>query len=310
MSNINKPLVTIAIPTYNRADGYLRDALNSAMNQTYENIEIVVSDNCSPDNTEDYIKGIDDPRIRYFRQKEGILPNDNFNFCLKQARGDYFSLLCDDDLLDDDFVATCIQAADYSSDIGIIRTGMRRIDSDGKVLTLVPNLAGGLSTEDFFMCWFRGKTPMHLCMSLFNTGYLRQEGGFNSRHNLFQDVLAEVRLAYRFGRVDIEDVKASYRMHSEQISSALKIKAWCEDSFQLLDTICDFLPDNRIFRNNVKNFMFRHNYNLACKNSSSYDRFASCRIVYKEFGYLYSLRWLFFSNIFVRKMLAIRQKMK
>ena len=82
MSNINKPLVTIAIPTYNRADGYLRDALKSAMNQTYENIEIVVSDNCSPDNTEDYIKGIDDPRIRYFRQKEGILPNDNFNFCL------------------------------------------------------------------------------------------------------------------------------------------------------------------------------------------------------------------------------------
>ncbi len=62
------PLVTIAIPTYNRADGYLKQALQSAVNQTYKNIEIVVSDNCSPDNTEAVVRSYTDPRIRYFQQ--------------------------------------------------------------------------------------------------------------------------------------------------------------------------------------------------------------------------------------------------
>jgi len=64
MVNNVHPLVTIAIPTYNRADGYLREALASALNQTYQNIEIIVSDNCSTDNSEAFIRGISDQRIR------------------------------------------------------------------------------------------------------------------------------------------------------------------------------------------------------------------------------------------------------
>ena len=46
------PLITIAIPTYNRADNYLKQAIQCAINQTYSNVEIVISDNCSMDNTE------------------------------------------------------------------------------------------------------------------------------------------------------------------------------------------------------------------------------------------------------------------
>jgi glycosyltransferase involved in cell wall biosynthesis len=45
------PLVTIAIPTYNRANGYLRHALRSALDQTYRELEIFISDNCSADET-------------------------------------------------------------------------------------------------------------------------------------------------------------------------------------------------------------------------------------------------------------------
>lgn len=71
-----QPLITIAIPTYNRADSYLRHALDSALNQTYKNIEIVVSDNCSVDNTEEVVQGLHDPRIRYFKLHfSGDLPD-------------------------------------------------------------------------------------------------------------------------------------------------------------------------------------------------------------------------------------------
>ena len=97
MHNRYEPKVTIAIPTYNRADDYLKQTLKSALNQTYENIEIIVSDNCSTDNTEAVVNSFNDSRIRYFRQQENIGANNNFNFCLKQAKGEYFLLLLDDD---------------------------------------------------------------------------------------------------------------------------------------------------------------------------------------------------------------------
>ncbi len=308
-----KPLVTIAIPTYNRANGYLKQSLESALNQIYPNLEIIVSDNCSPDNTKAMVKNYADARIRYFRQAQGIKPNDNFNFCLKQARGDYFLLLHDDDMIDDDFVETCMQAANYDTEVGIIRTGMRRIDEHGKVLKECTNLASGLSTEEFFMSWFNGKTPMHLCMSLFNTNRLKQIGGFNSKHQLFQDVLAEIQLAANFGRVDVENVKVSYRMHPAQNSNSAKIRAWCEDSFFLFDAMCDLNTEKKaLFKRKGKDFFFRHNYNIARKIKSPVDRFSSYLVVFSSFGYLYSIQQRFTSFFLhnLNKILRIKEKVK
>ncbi|MBQ7628766.1 MAG: glycosyltransferase family 2 protein, partial [Selenomonadaceae bacterium] len=75
------PLVTVIIPTFNRPK-YFKLALESALNQTYRNIEVVVSDNSTEDDTEnlmqDYIKN--DSRIKYFRHKN-FTANDNWNFC-------------------------------------------------------------------------------------------------------------------------------------------------------------------------------------------------------------------------------------
>src|SRR5689334_7129661 len=111
MDGTNLPSVTIAIPTYNRAATYLRSCLESALRQTYANIDIVVSDNGSTDHTEALVKRYSDPRIRYFKQQTNLIPNENFNFCLRQARGDYFLLLLDDEQIDDDFIETCLRAA-------------------------------------------------------------------------------------------------------------------------------------------------------------------------------------------------------
>lgn len=80
MADHNHPLVSIAMLTYNRADGYLKQAIQSAVTQTYSNIEIIVSDNCSTDNTEKLVKSFNDSRIRYFKQSRniGMVPNSNF----------------------------------------------------------------------------------------------------------------------------------------------------------------------------------------------------------------------------------------
>src|SRR6266436_6050451 len=84
----SQPLVTIAIPTFNRAP-WLNDCVHSALSQTYQNFEILVSDNASTDGTEEVLRQFTDRRIRVVRQKTniGLLPN--LNTCLAQARGDY-----------------------------------------------------------------------------------------------------------------------------------------------------------------------------------------------------------------------------
>jgi glycosyltransferase involved in cell wall biosynthesis len=70
MTDPSRPLVTIGICTYNRADSYLGSALQSAVDQTYPNLEIVVSDNCSVDHTEELVQSFDDPRIRYIKHEK------------------------------------------------------------------------------------------------------------------------------------------------------------------------------------------------------------------------------------------------
>jgi len=249
MVQISLPLVTIAIPTYNRAE-YLAQALESAIKQTYQNIEIIVSDNCSTDNTEIVVKKFNDPRVRYFKQKENMGPDPNWNFCLQQAKGIFFVLLQDDDAIDNQFVDVCMKAANYSTDIGIIRTGTREIDSDGTVLGERKNLARGLSTEEFILAFLSCKLTMYLCGSLFNTKNLKEIcdsyailAGTQYRH--WEDVYAEIQLAARFRRIDVEEVMASFRKHPSQLTFKVNIREWIEDSNLFLNSICDLVPKNK-----------------------------------------------------------------
>ena len=309
MTNNTFPLVTIAIPTYNRADSYLLQALESAVNQTYQDIEIIIADNCSTDNTEAVVKGLSDPRIRYFRHVENIGANNNFNFCLEQARGDYFLLLQDDDLINRDFIEVCMQAVDYRTDVGIIRTGTRSIDSQGRVLKEKSNKVAGLSTSDFFVGWFTGKTSLYLCSTLFNTRRLQEIGGFKSRHNLFQDVVAEVQLAARFGRVDVKEVKASFRKHDSEMTLSSKVSRWCEDSHFLLDIMCDLVTENQAqVRREGTRYFAKVNYNFAAAIKSPTQRWATYLLVYKQFGYRYSPLYFYADEKIVHRMRRLASK--
>jgi glycosyltransferase involved in cell wall biosynthesis len=289
-SNQSRPLVSIGIPTYNRADGYLRECIESAVNQTYSNIEIIISDNCSTDGTSNLVNGIADPRIRYFRHEKNIGANNNFNYCLEQAKGDYFLLLHDDDLIDPDFINVCMQAADFKVGPGIIRTGTRVIDSHAQPIKEKANNVAGLSTEDFFLAWFSNKTTLYLCSTLFHTKFLKAVGGFSSRHNLFQDVVAEVQLAAAHGRVDIKDVKASFRKHEGERTFEAKVKAWCEDSLDLLDLMCDKASEKKsLIREKGTQFFADVNFNRAMAVSTLNGRFKALMTVLNHFGYRYSV---------------------
>lgn len=289
MTDTTFPLVTIAIPTFNRANGYLRNAMECALNQTYRHIEIIVSDNCSSDNTGEIVSSYRDPRIRYFRHDVNIGANNNFNFCLEKAQGAYFLLLHDDDAIDPDLIEVCMQKAGYRTDIGLILTGTRVIDGEGSIKNESQNLVGQAPLEDLFFSWFAGKTPLYLCSSLFNTMRLREIGGFRSRTNLYQDVAAEFQLAARYGRLDVPDVKASFRRHTNNMGSAARVFDWCEDSLYLLEMMCDLVPSgkDRIRKDGLVYFC-RKNYRLASAIRSPLRRLITYARIYGKFDFRYS----------------------
>ena len=312
MSRQGLPLVTIGIPTYNRANGYLREALESALAQSYPNLEIVVSDNGSTDNTESVVRSYADPRIRYFRQQPPVTPNDNFNFCLQQANGTYFLMLHDDDKIDPDFVETCMSAAGYDKHVGVIRTGTRIINAAGTVIKEGRNRVAGLSLADFILGWFAGKTPLYVCSTLYNTGGLRAKGGFHSRHNLFQDVAATAKVAAAMGRVDIEKPMASARQHGGKWTHVARVREWCEDSLELLDILCELAPDKRDeVRDRGLRFFANVNFNRASDVRPLNKRLKAYWIVYRMFEgrYLPRAGTVFHSTALYRILRHIKRKM-
>jgi glycosyltransferase involved in cell wall biosynthesis len=283
-----RPLVSIGMPTYNRADGYLPLALDSALNQGYPNLEIIVSDNASTDGTQELIRSKADSRIRYFRHEEGIGGTNNFNYCLSEARGAYFLLLHDDDLIDPDFVSVCMQSLEGKPDVGVVRTGIRIIDGDGQVLGENENLAAGLSFEDFLRAWFDGRTSHYLPNTLFNTDGLKRLGGFRSKRDLFLDGVALVRLASELGRVDIREVKASFRRHGENYGAhPSRARAWAEDCLYLRDVVMELVAEGeqrRVFRDATR-FLCSKAYRQASVVPGFLDRAHMYGQIYAMFGY-------------------------
>lgn len=118
------PLVSIGIPTYNRAHCLPR-SVKSVLRQGHTQIEVIVSDNASTDGTEALCRqyAASDQRVRYIRQERNLGPTPNFNTALAAARGEYFMWLADDDWLDPDYVARCLDA--LRGDPGVVTAGGR-----------------------------------------------------------------------------------------------------------------------------------------------------------------------------------------
>jgi glycosyltransferase involved in cell wall biosynthesis len=240
-----RPLVTIGISTYNRVDATFPEALASAPAQTHPDLEVLVCDNASEDGTEAYMTAQRDPRLRYHRHPTNIGANANFNSCLDLARGRYFLLLHDDDVLEPDCVARAM-AAKGGEDTGVLLTGVRVIDGSGRTRSTSREPPPGLDAAGLFLAWFARTTSFYLCSTIFHTGRLRDAGGFDSPHGLFQDVLAIARLAIRHGYVSVPGVGGSFRRHEGNRGTASRALHWAEDSRLLLDTLCTGLPEQAV----------------------------------------------------------------
>ena len=107
---LRTPLVSILIPTYNRP-AYFRETLESALAQTYPNIEVIVCDNSTDDRTEELMRAYrDDVRVRYVRNKEAQSKAENFMPFERLAQGEFLQWCMDDDILLPDKITLMVDA--------------------------------------------------------------------------------------------------------------------------------------------------------------------------------------------------------
>ena len=130
----SKPLVSIGIPLYNCEDRVV-NLLNFFLEQSYKNIEIIISDNCSTDKTFDIIKQKygNNNKIKIYNQTTNIGATNNFNFVLEKSIGKYFMWAAYDDEWNFDYIKNGIEQLEKNEDC-VTLTGITKIYDKQKIL--------------------------------------------------------------------------------------------------------------------------------------------------------------------------------
>ena len=82
---MKQPLVSVCIPTYNNAD-YIEETMRSVLNQTYQNIELIIVDDQSEDGTVQVVKNVKDPRVKLFINEKNLGMSGNWNHCMELCK--------------------------------------------------------------------------------------------------------------------------------------------------------------------------------------------------------------------------------
>ena len=129
---MSDPLVSISLPVFN-GERYVERALASLQEQTYRNLEIVVTDNASTDSTPEILarRAADDARIRIHRNAENLGAAPNFNLGFELARGELFKWCAHDDICAPTFVERCVEALQARPDAVLAFPEEIDIDPEG-----------------------------------------------------------------------------------------------------------------------------------------------------------------------------------
>lgn len=139
MTNNSLPSVGIGLPVYNNAK-YLSKTLDSILNQTYPNITVYLSDDCSDDGTDDICESYaeKDDRIKYFRNEENLGANGNLEKVLSLATTDYFMFARGHEILSPDHIRDCVRILEEDKNVVLSFVTTQWIDETNKIISNKP----------------------------------------------------------------------------------------------------------------------------------------------------------------------------
>ncbi len=240
MINSNsKDLVSICIPVFN-GENTIRDTLLSAINQTYENIEIVVVDNCSEDNTVNIVQANMSGHIRLYQNSENLGMVGNWNKCLEYAKGEYITILCADDLLNRDCIEKKVNIMRENKDVVMVFSASEIINENGTSLMKrrIFNNNKIMEGKKISLRSYREKNlfgePSNV---LFRKSALNETGGFDASMYYSADWDMWLKIA-NTGKVGyISEVLMKYRVSKNNQTSKTKLQTYIKDDSRMMSNI-------------------------------------------------------------------------
>lgn len=227
--DVSMPLVSILIPSYNRPK-FLEIALESAIKQTYKNIEIIICDDSTNDEVfsmiENYTKKYDN--IRYYKNKKNIGQFENDLKLIELSRGDYINFLMDDDVFESNKIEMMMECylSDNNNEIKLVTSHRQLIDEIGNRLPDIlattklleeDNILNGIDFGNFVLinglnCIGEPTTPLFRKKDL-----IEPFGVFNDRkYGCNVDLATWLNLLSEGKIVYLSKTLSYFRIHSEQ----------------------------------------------------------------------------------------------
>ncbi|MGN0375580.1 MAG: glycosyltransferase family 2 protein [Butyrivibrio sp.] len=126
-------LVSVCIPAYN-GEKYISKTIQSILNQSYSNIEVVVVDDHSSDNTVEVVRAIKDTRVRLICNEENLGMTGNWNKCIRESKGEYVKLIPGDDFIYEECIEKSIKILEENPRVKLVVAGCDLVDNDNKVI--------------------------------------------------------------------------------------------------------------------------------------------------------------------------------
>ena len=260
---------SIILPTYNRADTYLKDAIDSVINQTHKDWELLIIDNHSTDKTDELIQNYNDKRIRLFKINNGGNIAKSRNLGIKNATGDYIALLDSDDYWDVKKLQKCSSILSKKPKCGVCHSEIwkyphRTVQKNyGKIPFTFNNLIniGNL---------------LSLSSTIIHTKILNDLDGFDESNKIItaEDYDLWIRLAkMNYNIIFHKDPLGTYRIHENSESSNVE---------KNINSICNVIRKhfkNNNLNNKEKNYSLSNVWQTAGKiyqkKSLRYESFKS-----------------------------------
>jgi len=220
MNSLVRPKVSVCIPNYNYGH-FVGEAIQSVLNQTFTDFELIIVDDCSNDNSISVIRSFRDSRIRFYRNDKNIGRLRNINKCISLARGSYVTILPSDGMYSSDSLAKRVQVLDLNPQVGLVFCSAKIIDEKGVILREYRPFENNqiMHGEKFFKILILGNRILTLTALVRRECYIKL-GAFNREvASGSRDWEMWLRICLNYDIAYINQPLAYERKHPDNISS-------------------------------------------------------------------------------------------
>jgi glycosyltransferase involved in cell wall biosynthesis len=226
-AHINKPLISVCIPSYNN-ERFIKSTIQSVIDQTYDNWELIIADDVSSDTSLEIIKSFNDKRITILENKTNLGLAGNWNKVVSEAKGEYLKLLCGDDLLSPDCLSK--QVAIFTSNkypsVSLVTSYRTIIDEDNKQLMTrkFSFMKGLIASQKAISLNFLFGTNIigEPAMGLFKTSVFSKIGNYDDSNTYLVDLDFWLRVLLTGDLYLIPQSLSSFRISRGSMTSQLK----------------------------------------------------------------------------------------